>query len=35
MDKALSEQEKDLEFEVGGINKYEDKAIIDSVMYGQ
>ncbi len=33
--KALSEPEKELEFEAGGDKKYEVKAIIDSAVYGQ
>ncbi len=33
--KALSEPEKELEFETGGNKEYEDKAIIDSAVYDQ
>ncbi len=35
VDKALSEQEKDLEFEAGGNKEYEFEAIINSVVYKQ
>ena len=35
VNKALLEQEKDLEFEAGGNKKYEIKAIIDNTVYGQ
>ena len=35
VDKALSKPEKDLKFEVGGNNKYEVKAIIESAIYSQ
>ncbi len=33
--KALSESEKDLEFEARGNKKYKVKAIINSAVYGQ
>ncbi len=35
VDKALSESKKDLEFEATSNKEYEDKAIIDSGVYGQ
>ncbi len=34
VNKALTELEKDLEFEAGGSKKYKVKAIIDSMVYG-
>ncbi len=35
MDKALSEVEKNVEFQTGGNKEYEVKAIINSAVYGQ
>ena len=34
VDKALSEPEKELEFEPGGNKRYKVKAIIESAIYG-
>ncbi len=35
VDKALPEPKKDMEFEAGGNEEYEVKAIINSAIYGQ